>query len=496
MSMVQQRNVYTPADFQEEDLDYLAARDWSANWSEMGCYKTTTGLWLAERKLAGIKSPALQIITTKMGKGTYFDAIPKTLPDWIFLNVTSTGFNRVEVGGALELPISGDEIVKAIMSDRPVVVLAHYHCYMNKSRIKDALFGVEWDGIILDEAHRIKDKDTQWTRNIKKLQVSEHGFRHIMTGTGFINRPDEMYSLLNFLNRREYSSYWKFRRYFCEEIEINGFSRILGIYPRRKEEFRELRKTVGVRRELKDVRPDIEVPVESPIEVELNPTQRRMYNEIKKNLRTMDERGVSITSPNVLSQLNRLRQICVATPEKYGEDYYDPKQERVIQQIRLVEPSSKLDAVMELLENLEWDEESKQQVVVFSCFKDPLALLEVRLQKAGIPYLRMLQSMDEKKRYELWHDEWPKKEHRVFLTTLALGGESINLSCAQRAIFLDRSWSPKDNAQAVGRVYRPGQTGKTQIIYINAKGTTDKRIELTNETKMGWFREIFGDDNA
>jgi chromodomain-helicase-DNA-binding protein 7 len=485
---------YEPAPFQVEDLEYLTDRDWSANWSEMGCYKTTTALWLAEQKLQNVQSPAIQIITTKMGKGTYFDAIPKVLPKWIFFNIGPQGITRVEMQGRLELPVTGEEFVKAIMSDSPVVVLAHYHCYMNKSKLREILYGIAWDGLMVDEAHRMKEKDTQWTRNIKKVPLTENGFKHIMTGTGFINRPDELWSLLNFLDPQRFTSYWKFRRHFCEEIEMGGFTRILGIYPDKKEEFRNLRKEVGVRRELKDVRPDILTPIETEIETDLNPTQRKMYNEIRDLLRTYDKKGLSITSPNVLSQLNRLRQVAVATPEKYGDDYYDPKQDRVIQQIRLVEPSSKLDAVMELLENLEWDEENKQQVVVFSCFKDPLKLLEERLKKADIPYLRMLQGMSENERYKLWHDEWPRKEHRVFLTTLALGGESINLSSAQRAIFLDRSWSPKDNMQAVGRIYRPGQEGQTQIIYINAKNTTDKRIAKTNEIKTGWFREIFGDD--
>lgn len=486
---------YEPAPFQLEDLDYLEGRDWSANWSEMGCYKTTSALWLAERKLKDINGPAVVIVTTKMGKGTYYDAIPKVLPGWIFLNITAQGAFRVEVGGAIQLPLDGPEFVKAIMSPLPTVVLAHYHSFTNRSKLKEIVVGIEWDGIILDEAHRIKDKDTQWTRNLKKVQIADNGFRHVMTGTGFINRPDELWSLLNFLNRHEFSSYWRFRKEWVEEVVMdNGFTQILGVYPHKVEEFRELRKSVGVRRQLKDVRPDIPVPVETSIEVELNPVQKKMYKEIKTQLRAMDQRGVSITSPNVLSQLNRLRQICVATPEKYKEDEYDPKLDRVIQHIRLVEPSSKLDAVMELLDNLQWDEESKQQVVIFSCFKDPLELLEARLKAANIPYLRMLQGMNEEQRYELWHDEWPKKEHRVFLTTLALGGESINLSAAQHAVFLDRSWSPKDNAQAVGRVYRPGQEGQAQMMYINAKGTTDRRIAYTNEIKMQWFHEIFGDD--
>ena len=485
---------YSPAPFQLEDLQHLQSLNASANFSEMGCYKTTTALWLSQFKLQDRTSPALLIVTTKMGKGTYFDAVPKTLPSWIFLNIHTRKITRFELGGKLEMEQTPQEFIDAIKGDVPVVVLAHYHCFMNNSAMKDVLTHISWDGVILDEAHRIKNRDGQWTRNIKRLKTVEGGFKHIMTGTGFINRPDEFWSLLNFLDRASFSSYWKFRAHFCmEETDWSGFSKIVGLYPNRIEEFRELRKSIGVRRELKDVRPDIDQPIFTDIEVELNPVQRKMFNDIRDILRTLDQQGEPISSPNVLSQLNRLRQIAVATPE-FIEDYYDEKLERRIQVIKLVEPSSKLDATMELIDNMAWDDESKQQVVVFSCFKDPLELLEARLQKADIPYVRLLQSMNEDERYKLWHDVWPTKEHRVFLCTLSLGGESINLTSAQHVVFLDRSWSPKDNMQAVGRVYRPGQEGQTQVIYINGIDTTDSRIINANETKISWFNAIFGQD--
>lgn len=486
---------YHPAEFQNEDLAHLEELAYSANWSEMGTYKTTTGLWLAERKLKDLENPALLIVTTKMGKGTYFDAIPKTLPDWIFLNVDAGKLQRIEFNGELKLDVTPNEFASSVFSKHHTVVLAHYHCFTNRSPWLPLLLKIKWDGVIVDEAHRLKNRDGQWVRNLKKLQVHKEGFKHIMTGTGFINRPDEMWSLLNFLNRYEWSSYWNFYEEYCE-IEIDwgtGMQRVSGVKPEKLDEFRDLRRRLGPRRELKFVRPDIDEPIYTTITIDLNPTQRAMYEEIRDDLYTLDQKGVPIHSPNVLSQLNRLRQICVATPEKI-EEYYDEQLERVVQKIKLVEPSSKLDAVMELLEGLEWDDENKQQLVVFSNFKDPLELLEARFEKAGIPYLRLLQKHNEEERYKMWHDEWPKKEHRVFLTTLSLGGESINLTSAQHAVFLDRSWSPKDNAQAVGRVYRPGQTGQTQIIYINARDTTDQYIEDRVNQKMAWFKLIFGEN--
>lgn len=458
------------------------------------CYKTTTGLWLAERyaEAQKIENPNILIITTKSGKGTYRDAIPKSLPQsWRTYNVSTKDANILMPFGMekkYDLDYFYDDLTNP---QRPQIILAHYHVFVNKSPMWKLLGLVKWDAIIVDEAHRMKNRETQWTRNIKQLEKS---LGHVMTGTGFINDPSEIWSLLNFLDRARFSSYWKFREHFCEEEDFTGFRKVVGINPENRGEFRELRKNLGPRRTMAEVHPDIDEPIFTPLEIELNPTQRRMYNEIKKQLRALDQQGEPIHSPNVLSQLQRLRQICVATPEKV-RDYFDPKTDRRVQEIRLVEPSSKLDALMEVIDGLQWDEEEKQQLVVFSNFKDPLELARVRFERAGISYIWMQEKDNEATRYQKWHDVFPQKKHRVFMCTLQLGSESINLSPAQHAVFLDRSWSPKDNNQGVGRLYRPGQTGQTNIIHINALKTNDQRMLATHNEKTGWFTEIFGEED-
>ena len=260
---------YSKADFQLEDLDELARLQASANWSEMGCYKTTSALWLAQRRFAeqGIKNPALLIVTSKNGKGTYFDAIPKTIPDWNFINVHTQKVTNVSLG-QFEFNIDGKEFAQLVLGEQPTVVLAHYHCFTNDAQIKDVLYAITWDMIVLDEAHRIKDRDSQWTRNLKQLKTdSEKGTRHVMTGTGFVNRPDEIWSLLNFVDRTEWSSYWNFRKEYCwEEVNmVTGYTTIKGIKPDKLEEFRDLRKNMGPRRHLKEVRPDIAEPIFSSI---------------------------------------------------------------------------------------------------------------------------------------------------------------------------------------------------------------------------------------
>jgi SNF2 family DNA or RNA helicase len=353
----------------------------------------------------------------------------------------------------------------------------------------DALLAIHWDAVILDEAHRIKNRKTGWTKNIKKLKAD---FKHVMTGTGFINRPDEIWSLFHFLEPRQYTSYWRFREKYCwEETDWTGFKKIRGVNPDNADEFRALVRAIGPRRTKREVFPNLPEPIYSPIEVDLNKTQRMMYDSIKGILQALDQKGKTIITPNVLAALSRLRQVAVATPEIVSERY-DPDLERMVQEIRLVEPSSKLDALMEVIDGLEWDDERRDQVVVFSNFKDPIELAKKRFEKRGISYLHMEQKDSDQVRYQKWSIEFPKKEHQVFICTLQLGSESISLTPATTCVFLDRSWSPKDNSQAESRVWRPGQEEVANIIHINARRTVDERVLEVNEIKQSWFKEIFG----
>ena len=453
--------VFKPAPFQLEDLVTLSRLHNSANWSEMGAYKTTTGLWLADRS----KWNRILIVTTRTGKTTYFETVPHLLPDYAFYNLTTQVCPDTR-----RLP-------------QRCIVLAHYNLFTNRSPILERLLNVYWDGVILDEAHRIKNHKGQWTKNIKKLR---RGSSHIMTGTGFVNRPDEVWSLLNFVNPKMFSSYWRFRRTYCLEKEVpqRGISVVVGIKPEKQDEFREIVNSIGVRRLKREVLKDLPDTYETIIPVDLNTAQKRMYAEIKKELETLDQQGELLTSVNVLSQLSRLRQICVATPEVL-EKRYDPKQERMVTKVKLTEPSSKLDALMEILDGTD------SKCIVFSNFTHPLQLATTRLQRSGVSFIHLVVTDSDEQRAAKVNDFQRSGGPQVFLSTIPLGGESITLTSASTVIFLDRSWSPAANSQAIARAHRPGQKNAVQVIRIEARNTVDSYVNIRLTEKAGWFAKVF-----
>lgn len=506
---------YIPAQFQVEDLEHLTQLRRSANWSEMGCYKTTTVEWLMESLLAEVEQPKALIVTTRSGKGTYFQTLPELLPGWAIFNVLTKDIRVVYDGKEFSI---GDDIDKAQIDGHPTIILTHYNVFSRRKpkKIKgsgagtlealiareqakgkakkvtllDRLQATQWDFAAVDEAHYMKGRSTSWALELRKIKAK---YKHIMTGTGFINNPAEVWGLLHWLDPQKFSSYWKFREYFCEESDDDGYRVIIGPKEDTKDEFRALLRSYGPRRTKMEVFKDLAAPIRTAHPVELNEIQRSMYESIKEELYAMDQNGEEFFTPNMLSALTRLRQISVATPEVVA-DYYDEEREKRVQKIKLVEPSSKLDALMEIIEGLEWDEDRKDQIVVFSNFRDPIELAKKRFDAAGISYIHMASEDDDQERYQKWVVDFPKKEHQVFICTLQLGGETITLTSASTCVFLDRSWSPKDNMQGEARIWRPGQKEVANIVNINAENTVDWTIEDRVRLKQGWFEEIFGNE--
>lgn len=522
--------IYTPTPWQKEDLETYKDLENSADWSQMGCFKTSSTLWRIEQRLGNEPNPAVLVITTASGKGAYFRDIPKTIGSkWQIINYKADGFYLILNGMQIKI---GKAKGLAEKIDFPHIVVTHYPLFSRSNinkfadckecdgsgfaddsfltvcpicegegkiakppTIADALIERNWDLVVLDEAHRIKGEDTKWTVNIKKLKTR---YKHIMTGSGFVNRPNEIWSLLNFLEPDEFDSSWQFNREFVEYDIWSGYRTVIGLRKDKVTEFRELRKRFGPRRTKPEVFPHLKEPIFEDIYVELNPTQREMYDQIKYELMLLDQKGEPLHSPNVLSQLQRMRQICVGTPDVISDEWNE-KQERRVQKIRLIEPSAKLDALMEIIDGLQWDDEDKQQIAIFSNFNDPLEMLQVRLDKIGVPWLRLRVNDNDSQRYLKWGVEFPKKNHQVFLSTIKLGGESIDLTPASYVALLDLDWAPMNNNQAIDRVWRPSgnlqyDTDRPAPIAIRffAEDTVDQRMIDMNNQKLDWFNAIFG----
>ena len=159
---------------------FIKLAPWSCNFNKMGAYKTSTALWLIE----DLKIPFALVITTKTGKGSYFSDAPRTIPGWRVINIDNKGAYQVLLNGELQVDVDLEKLFKDLpKSTKPTLIVTHYHLYTNRSKMLPLLLKIKWPFILVDEAHRMKNRKTQWTKNIKKLRLTSKGYKHIMTGT-------------------------------------------------------------------------------------------------------------------------------------------------------------------------------------------------------------------------------------------------------------------------------------------------------------------------
>lgn len=323
------------------------------------------------------------------------------------------------------------------------------------------LLTTEWDFAIGDEAHRMKGRDTKSSKAMRKVKARH---RLLLTGTPIRNEVTDLFPLLAWLEPDRWTSYWKFYDRYVE-FKQGFFGReVVGI--KNTDELTKRLSSVMIARTLDDV--DLQLPpVIGPrtISVELGSLQRKAYDEMREEFVTwVKGADDAIIAANWMTQVLRLKQIA-GSLGIFSKDFAD---------------SAKLDALMELIEDMDGDD----KMVVMSQFRSMVDQTTERFRKAGICYCELTggsalawhPSTGEhhaKTRQELidWFQSSDKP--RVFIATTQTGGEGITLTAARYFTFLDLLWTPGENEQAWKRIHRVGQT-KTCFVYrILAQDTVD-----------------------
>ncbi|MEO7962783.1 MAG: DEAD/DEAH box helicase, partial [Gemmatimonadaceae bacterium] len=237
-----------------------------------------------------------------------------------------------------------------------------------------------------------------------------------------------------------------------------------------------LRRTKG------QVAPELPERLEQTLMVDLSPTERTLYNELRDHYRNsllgrIREDGVGKHRMHVLEALLRLRQVAC------HPGLVDPS--------RRTESSSKLDLLVTRVSEAIAEE---HKVLVFSQFTSLLALVRTQLDAAGIVYEYLDgDTKDRKQPVERFQTD---PDCRVFLVSLKAGGVGLNLTAAEYVYLLDPWWNPAVEAQAIDRAHRIGQTRRVFASRLIARDTVEEKVLALQERKRDLADAIIRADES
>ncbi len=430
--------------YQLQAVDAVKEREYAALFHEQGLGKTKIGIDLALTWLKQQIVDSVLIVTKK-----------SLIKNWTDEIKAHTFFE------ARLLMQDGRANFHAFNSPARLY-LTHYEVLKSEERRMALFQKTRKVGVILDEAHKIKNPEADVTQTLHRLAG---GFtrRVIMTGTPVANRPYDIWAPIYFLDRGVSlgSDFGTFRADLDlantladDTEERETFEGALGKVFQKIKPFtvRETKGTAGI--DLPEKR------IENML-VELEPTQRELY------IRFRDELGADIVRGNelvhddaeeILKRLLRLVQVA-SNPRLVDESYRGVP--------------GKLPAARALVERA-LAEQTK--IILWTNFIENARWLGAQFSAQGAAVVHGQKTIAERNAAIAAFKSNPGC--KVLVATPGAAKEGLTLTMASHAVFFDRSFSLDDYLQAQDRIHRISQTRTCYIWNLVASDTVDDWVDM------------------
>jgi SNF2 family DNA or RNA helicase len=337
--------------------------------------------------------------------------------------------------------------------------------------------------LILDESHKCKDIASKRTKRAVEL-ADIATYRYLLTGTPILNSLMDVYSQFRILDRGERfgSNFYSFRaRFFEDKNRSMPSSKYFPNWqPQRDADTRikELMQPVSMHVEKATC---LTLPpfVRKTIEVELGKDQKRLYEEMRRDLVatiTTDSGGEKHSIAELaITKALRLQQILSGHVRVEGEN---GEESRAIN----IKDNPRKEALSELLESLA----PNHKVLVWAVFHQNYEDIRDVCDKLGLRYAELHGLVKDKDAEAKKFREDP--DVRVLIGHPGSGGIGVNLVEASYMIYYSRSFSLEYDIQSEARAYRGGSNIHTSVTRIDivTPGTIDELVlkSLASKTAL------------
>ena len=310
---------------------------------------------------------------------------------------------------------------------------------------KEANYGI----VVADECHALKSRDSLRTKAATP-RISAAARRLCLTGTPLLNRPAEVYPLLQALMRSCMPSFTKFSDRYCAPkasafgggVDTSGSSCLAELHL-------VMMRTLMVRRSKEAA--GAALPPKARETVRLPP----------------------LAAPEA-AKVAAARQKAEEAREEHGDK--SGQASAAVMAFYVATGTAKASASAEYMMK-ELRDAPGLKVIVFAHHKNVLDAAEAALRRAGIPHIRIDGETSQTARAASV-SEFQKhgSSYRAAVLSVKAAGVGITLTAATRVIFLELSFSPGLLLQAEDRVHRVGQTAPVTITYLLSAGSADDWI--------------------
>ncbi|KAJ5888381.1 DNA excision repair protein ERCC-6-like 2 [Penicillium taxi] len=413
---------------------------------------------------------------------------------------------------------SKDIALHAAKSGRVEIMITTYTTYANN---KDEVNMVEWDCVVADECHKIKEPKAIVTQAMNEVNAL---CRIGLTGTAIQNRYEELWTLLNWTNPGKIGplSAWKAQIAVplkigqSHDATVNQLSKARRVAKMLAE---NLLPHFFLRRMKSLIADQLPKKSDRVVFCPLTETQADAYENfldsvfvqiIQKSTETCDcgskkkagwccymfipgtsIRWQSYVFPAITILQKISNHIAIMIPQ--GNDPRE-KQEKEKEMLQVALPDQwealfrSRDSILNfanpefcgkwkvLRKLLKWWHSNGDKVLVFSHSLRLLKMLQMLFNNTSYTVSYLDGSMKYEDRTKAVDEFNSDPNQFVFLISTKAGGVGLNIVSANKVVVVDPNWNPSFDLQAQDRAYRIGQLRDVEVFRLISAGTIEEIV--------------------
>lgn len=318
----------------------------------------------------------------------------------------------------------------------------------------------QYDLLLIDEAHKLKNKQTQ---NYQFIQAISKKYCLLLTATPIQNKLNDLFNLVTLLKPGLLGDQDSFLKTFDRRsTELDQqLKRLI-----QKVMIRNLRNETEMNTNLRSVK---------NIPIHFTEQEYQFYQKLEQS---------SFYSNNATKILH-LREFCSSREALYTtlakEDHQDAKD--LIEDLQQLPHHAKALQLVELIKSI------NNKCIVFTEYRASQIYLQWLLREHGIS------SVPFRGGFKRGKKDWMKqlfKEHAQVLIATEAGGEGINLQFCHHLINYDLPWNPMRIEQRIGRIHRYGQQNDVHIYNFSMEKTIEDHVLNLLYGKIDLFQRVIG----
>ncbi|OMF37032.1 ATP-dependent helicase [Paenibacillus sp. FSL H8-0548] len=346
---------------------------------------------------------------------------------------------------------------------------------------RELVLETDYDLIIIDEAHKLKNKKTT---NYQFANLLRKKYCLLLTATPIQNDMDELFNLITLLKPGQLGGQSDFAANFVVDKRM----------PKNEDQLQEALSGIMIRNRRGDGGIHFTKRFVKNIPLTLSEEEKALYDAVTSFVKERyEESGGDLSS--MLSLVTLQREVCSSRDavfltlvnlfKKTSEDSpMRPKIWELVEKIKNIKANTKAEKAMELVK------EMNDKVIIFTEYR---ATQEYLLQffraqdMIAVPYRG---GMNRGKKD--WMMDLFRGRAQILIATEA-GGEGINLQFCHHMINFDLPWNPMRVEQRIGRVHRLGQKEDVKIYNLCTIGTIEEHIVNLLHEKINLFELVIGE---